>query len=247
MRIIKNILGGIWATWGLITFVVTFLIIIGPSMISHLFKDFKKGQDFFIAVSRVWMRFWLFLVGCPVKVMGKENFKKGENYIVVYNHNAFLDVPLSAPFVPGGNKTIAKDTFLKVPIFAWFYKRGGIMVKRNDPQSRVKSYEAMKDILQQGIHMCLYPEGTRNRTDKPLKEFYDGAFKLAIDTKKEIIPCLIIGTKEAMPIHKTFYLKPTKLKMIYLPAVSSENIDVKELNNKVHRIMLDNLEAQDLP
>ena len=105
----------------------------------------------------------------------------------------------------------------------------------------------MKVILKQGMHMCLYPEGTRNRTGKPLKEFYDGAFKLAIDTKKEIIPCLIIGTKEAMPIHKTFYLKPTKLKMIYLPAVSSENIDVKELNNKVHRIMLDNLEAQDLP
>ena len=96
----------------------------------------------------------------------------------------------------------------------------------------------MKVILQQGLHMCLYPEGTRNRTDAPLKEFYDGAFKLAIDTKKEIIPCIIIGTKEAMPIHKLFYLKPTKLKMIYLPAVSAENIDVKSLNTKVHEMML---------
>ena len=62
MRILKNILGGIWATWGLVTFIVTFLIIIGPSMISNLFKDYKKGQDFFIAVSRIWIRFWLFLI-----------------------------------------------------------------------------------------------------------------------------------------------------------------------------------------
>jgi 1-acyl-sn-glycerol-3-phosphate acyltransferase len=233
MNFIKNIFGRIWATWGLVTFVVTFLIIVGPSMLSHLYKDYKKGQDFFIAVSRVWMNFWLFLVGCPVKVSGKQHFNPGQNYVVVFNHNAFLDVPLSAPFVPGGNKTIAKDSFAKVPIFSWFYKRGGIMVNRKDERSRYKSYEAMKDILQKGIHMCLYPEGTRNRTDKPLKEFYDGAFKLAIDAQKEIIPCILVGTKKAMPIHKTFYLMPTKLKMIFLPAISSLNIDVKSLNKKV--------------
>ncbi len=237
MRIIKNILGGIWAFWGLVTFIVTFLIIVGPSMLSYLYKDYKKGQDFFIAVSRVWIRFWLFIIGCPLKVVGKENFKNGENYIVVYNHNAFLDVPLSAPFIPGGNKTIAKDSFAKVPIFKWFYKRGGIMVNRKDEKSRVKSYDAMKSILQQGIHMCLYPEGTRNRTGKPLKEFYDGAFKLAIDTKKQIIPCVLLGTNKAMPINKSFYLKPTKLKMIFLPTVSSENIDTKSLNKKVFDMM----------
>jgi 1-acyl-sn-glycerol-3-phosphate acyltransferase len=206
-------------------------------MISHLYKNEKRGQDYFIKVSRVWMRFWLFIVGCPVKVIGKENFKAGENYIVVFNHNALLDVPLSAPFVEGGNKTIAKDSFAKVPLFGWFYKRGGIMVNRKDEKSRIRSYEAMKQALRLGMHMCLYPEGTRNRTDKPLKEFYDGAFKLAVDTKKQIIPCVIIGTNKAMPISKSFYLMPTKLKMIFLPAVSSEDIDSKTLNKKVYEIM----------
>jgi 1-acyl-sn-glycerol-3-phosphate acyltransferase len=159
--------------------------------------------------------------------------------VVVYNHNAFLDVPLSAPFVPGGNKTIAKDSFAKIPIFAWFYKRGGIMVNRKDEKSRIRSLEEMKVVLQKGMHMCLYPEGTRNRTDKPLKDFHNGAFKLAIDANKEIIPCVLLGTKKAMPINKTMYLLPTKLKMIFLPAVSSENIDVKTLNKKVYDIMYD--------
>ena len=37
-----NILGGIWACWGLISFIVTFLIIFIPSMLSYLFKDEKK-------------------------------------------------------------------------------------------------------------------------------------------------------------------------------------------------------------
>jgi 1-acyl-sn-glycerol-3-phosphate acyltransferase len=239
MQIFKNIFARIWAIWGLISFVITFFIVIGPSMVAHLFSDYKKGQDYFIKVSKIWISVWLQLIGCPVKVIGKAHFEKSKNYIVVFNHNAFLDVPLSAPFIPGGNKTIAKDSFTKVPIFGWFYKRGGIMVNRKDTNSRIKSYEAMKLVLQKGMHMCLYPEGTRNRTDKPLKEFYDGAFKLAIETKKEIIPCVIFGTKKAMPINKTMYLLPTKLTMIFLPPVSSENISSKELNEKVHKQMFD--------
>ena len=239
MTILKNIFARIWAFWALLSFVVTFLIIFLPSMLSYLYKDEVKGQDYFIWVSRVWMQSWLYLIGCPVKVLGRENFDKNKNYVIVYNHNAFLDVPLSAPFVPGGNKTIAKASFGKFPIFGWFYKRGGIMVDRNKDNSRVKSYEAMRATLNKGIHMCIYPEGTRNRTGNPLKPFYDGAFKLAIDAKKEIIPSVILGTNKAMPVNKTFYLLPKRLKMIFLSPVSSENIDTKSLNKKVFDMMYD--------
>ena len=239
MTLLKNIFARIWALWALLSFVVTFLIIFIPSMFSYLYKDEVKGQNYFIWVSRVWMQSWLYLIGCPVKVFGKEHFEKNKTYVIVYNHNALLDVPLSAPFVPGGNKTIAKASFAKVPIFGWFYKRGGIMVDRNKEKSRVKSYEEMRATLKKGIHMCIYPEGTRNRTGLPLKPFYDGAFKLAIDAKKEIIPCVIVGTNKAMPVKKTFYLLPEKLKMIFLPSVSSESIDAKSLNKKVFAIMAD--------
>lgn len=202
-----------------------------------LFNARKKGQDYFITVSRWWMRFWLRLIGCPLTVTGKENFKPGENYVVVFNHNALLDVPLSAPFVPGPNKTIAKSSFAKVPIFGFFYTRGSVLVDRKDEKSRQKSYIEMKSVLAKGMHMCLYPEGTRNRTREPLKAFYDGAFKLAVDSNKNIIPCVISGTNRAMPIHKTFYLFPTRLKMQFLPAVSSVNTDAKTLKQEVFEIM----------
>ncbi len=237
MTLLKNIFARIWALWALVSFVVTFIIIFIPSMLSYLYKDEVKGQNYFIWVSRVWMQSWLYMILCPVKVVGRKQFEKGKTYVIVYNHNAFLDVPLSAPFVPGGNKTIAKASFGKFPIFGWFYKRGGIMVDRDKENSRVKSYEEMRATLKKGIHMCIYPEGTRNRTGKPLKPFYDGAFKLAIDAKKEIIPCVIIGTNKAMPVKKSFYLFPRPLKMIFLEPISSENIDTKSLNKKVFDIM----------
>jgi 1-acyl-sn-glycerol-3-phosphate acyltransferase len=239
--IFANIFGRIWAVWGLISFVVTFLIIFIPSMLSYLFKDEKKGQAYFIGVSKFWMDVWLLLIGCPVKVKGKEHFAKGNNYIVVYNHNALLDVPLSAPYIPGPNKTIAKASFTKVPIFGWFYKRGSVLVDRKDDRSRVKSFEEMKKTLRAGMHMCIYPEGTRNRTDQPLKPFYDGAFKLAVESKKQVIPCVIIGTNKAMPIHKSFFLLPTPLKMIFLPPVSPEAVTAKAMKEIVYNEMLQKL------
>lgn len=237
MNIVKNIFGRIWALWGLVTFLITFLIIFLPSMAANLMDD-PKGQKYFIGVSKIWMQVWLFLIGCPVKVSGKENFKPGSAYIVVFNHNALLDVPLSAPFVPGPNKTIAKASFAKIPIFGPFYKKGSILVDRNNEKSRSKSFDAMKKILANGMHVCIYPEGTRNRSKEPIKAFYDGAFRLAAATKKEIIPCVIIGTKKAMPINKKFFLLPVRLKMHFLPAVPSADIPVNDLKEKVFNAML---------
>jgi 1-acyl-sn-glycerol-3-phosphate acyltransferase len=233
----KNIFARVWALWGLITFIITFCIFFLPSMASHLFKNYKKGQDFFMLVSKIWISIWITLIGCSLKVFGKENFAPNQHYIVLYNHNAFLDVPISATFIPGGNKTIGKDSFAKVPIFSWFYKRGAILVNRKSDKSRIKSYELMKQALASGVHMCIYPEGTRNRTAEPLKPFYDGAFKLAIDTKTAIIPALILHTKKAMPINKTFYLLPTALQIHFLPPVTYEATNAKILNENVFGIM----------
>jgi hypothetical protein len=61
--------------------------------------------------------------------------------------------------------------------------------------------------------------------------------RLAFDTKKDVIPCVIFGTKEAIPISKGFYLLPTRLKMDFLPQVSSEGIKAGELKDKVFEIM----------
>lgn len=87
------------------------------------------------------------------------------------------------------------------------------------------------------MHMCIYPEGTRNRTTEPLKPFYDGAFKLAVDTQKPIIPCIITGTKTAMPVNKFFYLLPVKLQMHFLAPVLPDHTGVKELKEKVFVLM----------
>ncbi len=238
MKIVKEIFGRIWAFWGLISFVGTFLIIFIPSMLSHLMPD-PKGQKFFISVSRIWMTVWLYMVGCPLKVRGREHFKKGSTYIVTCNHNSMLDIPISCPFIPGGNKTIAKDSFTKVPLFGWFYRRGAVLVNRKSEISRRQSFDEMKKVLAKGMHMSVYPEGTRNRTNEPLKKFHDGAFKLAVATNTAIIPAIIFNTKKALPVNKSFYFIPHKLEMHFLPPIPVGTQSADQLKEKVFTVMSD--------
>lgn len=118
MRVVKNILGRIFALWALLSFVLTFFIIFIPSMFCWLLPD-PKGQKIFIQISRLWMNVWLRITGCSVRIRGKSNFKTGETYIVTSNHNSLMDIPLSSPFIPGANKTIAKSSFTKVPFLVF--------------------------------------------------------------------------------------------------------------------------------
>jgi 1-acyl-sn-glycerol-3-phosphate acyltransferase len=214
------------------------LIIVIPICITFLIKE-PLGTEIFRNISKAWMTVWLALIGSPLKVVGKEHFKKGKNYVVVSNHNSLMDVPVTTPYVPGANKTIGKKSFSKVPVFGWVYTRGTVLVDRNSDESRRKSFEDMKEVLQQGLHMVVYPEGTRNRTTDPLKSFHDGAFKLAVASQKEIIPTVIFNTRTVLPVDKSFYLWPHRLEMHFLPAVSAGNTTSKELKEKVFKLMWD--------
>ena len=238
MKIIRNILGAIWALWGLIAFTSTLLVIIIPIALTFLIKD-PKGMVYFRLITKLWMQVFLTLIGCPLKVKGKEHFEKGKNYVVVCNHNSLMDIPVTTPFVPGANKTIGKKSFAKVPLFGIVYIKGSVLVDRNSNESRRRSYDDMKKTLAKGLHMVIYPEGTRNKTTDPLKSFYDGAFNLAVDTKKEVIPTLIFNTKKILPAGKPFYLSPHRIEMHFLPPVSVENISKKELKEKVFKLMWD--------
>ena len=155
-----------------------------------------------------------------------------------------MDVPLSTPFIPGANKTIAKIEMARIPLFGSIYRVGSVLVDRNDKNSRKESFLKMKEVLQMGMHMCIYPEGTRNRTSMPLKEFHDGAFKLAVDTGKSILPAIIFNTKNVLPPGIAFYFWPSKMELHFLPAVVLRvGEDYESLKNRLHEIMSDYYEA----
>ena len=105
----------------------------------------------------------------------------------------------------------------------------------------------MKMVLARGMHMCIYPEGTRNRTKEPLKKFHDGAFKLAVATGHEVIPAIIFNTKKVLPVNKTFFFWPHQLKLHFLEPISVKGLSAEEVKNKVFNVMSDHLAPSPSP
>src|SRR5581483_8883038 len=240
MKLIKEIAGRIFAIWAIVMFVATMLIFLIPFLLfSYTAKDPTKTNRF-AAFARVWMGIYLPLIGCPLKVKGRKHFAPGENYVVVCNHNSFMDVPISYPAIPGGNKTIAKIEMARIPLFGLIYKTGSVLVDRKSEASRRESYLQMRRVLDMGLHMCIYPEGTRNLTDQPLKSFHDGAFRLAIDSGKSIIAGVIFNTRKVLPTSKSFFLMPRKMEIHFLPPIPVEQGDTAQsLKEKVYKLMHD--------
>ena len=238
LQVLGDVFFRIWALWALLLFIATLLIAIVFYAACFFLEDPVKAR-WHRQVSRVWMFVYLHLIGCPLTVKGKEHFAKNENYVVVCNHNSLMDVPVSTPFMPRANKTIAKKSFAKMPLFGWVYTFGSVLVDRNSDASRRKSYDEMKRMLAIGLDMVIYPEGTRNRTTDPLKKFYDGAFRLAVDTKKPVLPAILFHTKKVLPANRFFYLRPHKLEMHFLAPVASTGISAEELKDLLFKQMWD--------
>ena len=186
------------------------------------------------------MGFFMPLVGCPIIRRGKQHFKKGENYVVVVNHNSLVDIPVSSPWIPGPNKTLAKAEMAKIPIFGVIYKTGSVLVNRKSEKSRGESFMRMQEALKLGLHLCLYPEGTRNKTKEPLQSFYDGAFRTAIAAQKPIIPGLIFNTGRILPHNRKFWARPLPIHFHFLEPISTEGLtlnDTQILKEKVFNLM----------
>ncbi|HET9826355.1 MAG TPA: lysophospholipid acyltransferase family protein [Chitinophagaceae bacterium] len=233
---IKNILGRIFALWAAILFVSTMLIVLLPLWIIGLWKEPRRSL-MMQSIYRAWMIVFFFLTGIRLRVKGRENFEHGKNYIVVFNHNSMMDVPVSVPFMPGANKTIAKIEMARIPLFGIVYKRGSVLVDRKDDESRKMSYVKMREVLDMGLHMCIYPEGTRNKTNQPLQRFHDGAFRLSFDSGKAVLPAVIFNTSKALP-RKFFYFWPARIELHYLQPVSPTGFASKEdLKEHIFNIM----------
>ena len=236
MEIIKSILGRVFALWALIVFASSMLIAVLCAWIIGLWQEPKRSHMMQVVFS-TWMTFFFTLTGVRRIFKGRENFKKDETYVVVCNHNSFMDPPLSSPGIPSANKTIAKIEMSRIPLFGVVYKRGSVLVDRKSEESRKQSYAKMKNVLAMGLHMCIYPEGTRNKTSEPLRPFHDGAFRLAVETGKPIIPSLLFYTKKVLPTDKTFFFWPHKVEMHFLPQVESIGKQPPELKEEIFSLM----------
>jgi len=158
---------------------------------------------------------WVFSMRTFIRydIVGRENIEHNKSYIFVSNHTSFLDLPGIAMTIRGQFRPLAKKELLKLPVFGWITRATCVVVDRSNNESRKESINHLKDILNLGINILIFPEGTQNRTKEILQPFKDGACRIAVDTQKTLLPLVVIGAGKLMP-PGTIRLRPGRIKII---------------------------------
>ncbi len=121
-----------------------------------------------------------------------------ESYVVVSNHQSTAD-PFLLSSLPWDMRWISKESLFKLPLLGWMMQAGGdIPLKRGDRSSVEKMFEACRQTLAAGVSVMIFPEGTRS-PDGKLGPFKDGAFTLAIETQRPMLPLAVYGTRACRP------------------------------------------------
>lgn len=189
--------------------------------------------------------FLLTLCLIRVKIFGKEKIDPRKTYVFVANHLSQIDIVTTGYSVPKPVRFLAKAEILKIPFFGYMTKMLAIMVDRKNKESREKSVLYMVEELKRGHSIFIYPEGTRNRTDQPLKEFKDGAFRIAIMAQVPIAVQTLVGTKKVNN-PEGIQLLPGTVELHWSLPIETTGMtldDMPLLKEKVKQEMLKNLSA----
>ena len=222
----------------------TIILLLFPVLPIGMLMGRIKGANFMYRLFRVCANLWLFLVGIRHTTTYEFEPDPKEQYIFVANHIAYLDAVTIISSVKHDFRPIGKYELLKVPIFGQLYKFCVITVNRSNAEDRARSLNDLRKVLAKGISIVVFPEGTFNMGDTPLKEMYDGAFKLAIETGKKIQPILFLDTYDRMHYRHLFTLNPGKSRAIYLTPIdpnSYPDADAKGLKALLEKKMSDKL------
>jgi 1-acyl-sn-glycerol-3-phosphate acyltransferase len=226
-------------------FVALMLLVFIWALVSLPFGPIKSGNMVY-AGCKAWADAWFALVFIRHRNSFRGSPQPNRSYIFVANHISYLDSAIIPKTFRMPVRPLGKVEMARIPIFGFIYRNAIVTVDRSSAENRARSVKALKEVLQQGISVLVFPEGTFNTTGRPLKEFYDGAFRIAIETGTPIMPVLLLDSYTRMHYASFLTLNPGRSRALFLPEVPVAGLtlaDLPQLKARVHRLMEQELVA----
>jgi 1-acyl-sn-glycerol-3-phosphate acyltransferase len=234
---LKKAFAFLFLVWGFLVFILAMILVFPFILITSAIFKKKKAQDILFFFLKLWA--WIFSVLCffPVKTRGKEKLNADKACIYVCNHNSYLDAIAVVLSIPGSFKPLGKIEMVKTPIFGMIYKRVVVLIDRKSQESRARSVEELKIDLSNGQSILIFPEGTMNKTESALTKFYDGAFRLAIETQTDIVPMAILNSRKLLPRNRPMDICPGPLECVFADRIEVSRLipdDLDKLKKRVY-------------
>jgi 1-acyl-sn-glycerol-3-phosphate acyltransferase len=220
------------------------MLLVIPFVVAGSFFGKIKGGNFIFKVCSYWADAWFFLIGINHKNIYRVRHDRSKQYIFVANHISYIDAPVIVKTIRQPVRVLGKAEMSRIPLFGFIYRNAIVTVNRNIAANRANSVRILKSVLKKGISIFLFPEGTFNATHNPLKDFYDGAFRIAIETQTPIKPILFLDAYDRLHYKSVFTLKPGISRSVFLDEISVDGLtlkDVQWLKEKVYNIMEEEL------
>ncbi len=223
-----SILRFLFSIYAAILFVVLMLLIFPFVIISSFFGRIKGGNMIY-RLCVLWADIWFACTFIFVKKIYEAPHDEDKKYIIVANHISYLDIPMLVKVFRKPLRPLGKIEMTRIPVFGFIYKYAIVTVDRSDAQHRALSLRLLRSILNKGISIFVFPEGTFNETTQPLKDLFNGAFKLAIETQTPVKPVLFLDTYRRMHYRSVFSLNPGKSRAVYLAEIPVEGMSLADL------------------
>ncbi len=236
-----SLLRNIWAAYAVLLFLCMMLVSI-PIIL--LFMAITPGERALRSniyyLYHIFTPIFLTLIGVRLQITGREQIDASRPSVIISNHRSGLDFIVNAHAWPGIFRYLAKSELLKMPIFGWVVGKMCLIVDRSNAASRARSMVALQQEIKQGWSVFIYPEGSRNTTGAALTKFYDGAFRIAIQSGAPLVMVVIKNINEIATPGKSVSLRPGVLHIHFCGTLETNGLttdDVESLKNQAFSIM----------
>lgn len=240
MKPIKRLVQLIYCIYALLVFAMLTILSAIALILLIPFGKAKLSKRVY-KVCRYWAQTWYIFIGVWHKEIYEANHDFKKPHIFVANHNSYMDIPPIVQLNHQPIRPLGKFESSKIPIFGWVYRAAVILVDRSSPEKRARSLRNLKAALHKRTSIFIFPEGTFSMThQQPLKSFYNGAFKLAIEMQIPIQPILMIDAVDRMHFESVFSLTPGANRVVYLKTVEVSTYtleDIEKLKTEVYQMM----------
>lgn len=242
MKLIQHPLWIFYRVWFYVLVGLT-IVILFPLLLVSILKS--SWYPFFFKLARIWAKCILIGMGFYWRVKWTQKLEKGQSYIFVANHTSMTDIMLMLvivkdhPFVFVGKKELAR-----IPLFGFFYKRTCILVDRSNAKSRQAVFKSAQKRIENGLSICIFPEGGVPDESVTLDRFKMGAFRLALDHQLPLVPISFLDNKKRLS-YTFFSGSPGKMRAVGHSFFNPENYQkgsIKKMSNEVYNLLLNSLE-----
>ena len=173
-------------------------------------------------------RVMLWIAGTKQIVIGEENVPKDQAVLYIPNHRSYFDILLLYSRMPGLTGFVSKDSMTKFLLLRdWMKKLYCLFLNRENPREGLKTILQGIENIKNGISMCIFPEGTRNKVAEEMLPFKEGSFKMAEKTGCLIIPVALSNTAEIFENHMP-WLRPCKVVIEYGTPIDPKTLSREE-------------------